>query len=272
VVTQSSDGVFRWVSPSLTPILGWDPRDWIGHRLEDFTHPDEVEVVRRARVDVFAGTNTVLNVRVRAVDGTFHWMQIVAALMSDADGSGTTIVASIRLVDDQVALERQLEHRAKHDPLTDLLNRDEVRSRLSVLLGHERRAGDRVAVVFADLDNLKEINDGHGHGAGDEALRSLAGRLRALVRSDDEVARVGGDEFLVVLDGVRDLADAKALTARMVEAARLPVPVWGGSLSMSVSAGVTLAEPDETVEQVVARADRAMYLAKERGRDQVVAS
>jgi diguanylate cyclase (GGDEF)-like protein len=126
-------------------------------------------------------------------------------------------------------------------------------------------------VVYADLDNLREINDGLGHGAGDEALRSLADRLRALARSDDVVARVGGDGFLVILDGVRDLADARALAVSMVESARLPVPVWGGSFTVSLSVGITLAEPGETCEEVIGRADRAMYEAKRRGRDQVVA-
>jgi diguanylate cyclase (GGDEF)-like protein/PAS domain S-box-containing protein len=272
VVTQSLDGVFQWVSPSLTRILGWHPHDWVGHRLEEFVDPDDAEALGRARVDILAGEHPVLTLRVRAVDGRLHWVQIVGGSMSGGGGSGAAIVASIRLVDDQVALEKELDHRATHDALTDVLNRDEVYSRLSRMLGHDRRAGGRLAVVYADLDNLKEINDGHGHGAGDEALRNLASRFRGLVRTDDLVARVGGDEFLVVLDGVRDLADAGALAMRMVESARLPVPLWGGSFTMTLSVGVTLAEHGETVDQVVSRADRAMYDAKQRGRDQVVST
>ncbi|HEY5135606.1 MAG TPA: sensor domain-containing diguanylate cyclase [Candidatus Nanopelagicales bacterium] len=226
---------------------------------------------REARAEIHAGGHPVRTLRVREPNGTHHWVQIVGGLMADGTGAGRGIVASIRLVDDQVALERELAHRARHDPLTGLLNRDEAHSRLSAMLGHEARAGGRIAVVYADLDNLKEINDGLGHGAGDEALRSLADRLRALARSDDVVARVGGDGFLVILDGVRDLADAQALAVSMVESARVPVPVWGGSFTVSLSVGITRAEPGETCEEVIGRADRAMYEAKRRGRDQVVA-
>jgi diguanylate cyclase (GGDEF)-like protein/PAS domain S-box-containing protein len=163
-----------------------------------------------------------------------------------------------------------IERQARMDALTGLANRREALTRLEQMLGHDPRTGHRIAVAFCDLDDFKTINDEHGHGAGDEALQVVAARVAALVRDNDLVARIGGDEILVVLDGVRDLADAQSLAEKIRQVARLPIPVLGGTFDITLSVGVTLAKTNEDVDALIARADRAMYEAKNTGKDRVV--
>ena len=119
------------------------------------------------------------------------------------------------------------------------------------------------------VDGLKEINDTLGHRAGDAALRTLAGRFTDAVRDGDSVARMGGDEFLVLLEGVHDETEAPDVAEKIRKVAEAPVVVGGHLLRTTVSIGVALARPGETADDVVARADRAMYTAKQTGRNRV---
>ena len=203
--------------------------------------------------------------------GNRHWIETHASPYLDATGRMDGFVATSRIVDAQVAAEQQLEHRARTDELTELLNRKEVLSRIETLGAQSRRTGQELGVLFCDLDRFKEINDIHGHAAGDEVLRATAMRLREVLRtSDDLAARIGGDELLVVLHGVRDMDDAVAIAEKLRSAATQPITTPSGPVSTTLSIGVTLAHPDETTDALVARADAAMYRAKQSGRNRVV--
>jgi diguanylate cyclase (GGDEF)-like protein len=125
-------------------------------------------------------------------------------------------------------------------------------------------------MVFCDLDDFKAVNDTYGHSGGDALLRSIARRLERAVRSGDIVARIGGDELLVVLNGVRDLDDAVSIAEKLRAEVRQPTPVPGGTATVTASVGVALAEPGEGIDDIVARADAAMYEAKRSGKDRVV--
>ena len=132
------------------------------------------------------------------------------------------------------------------------------------------RHGDATAVLFCDLDNFKEINDTFGHVPGDELLRTVATRIRMGLRSGDMAARIGGDELMVVLQGVRSLNDAMAIAEKLRRAVAEPIPTSAGYLSITLSIGVTMVQPDETHDAIISRADRAMYRAKQTGRNQVL--
>lgn len=125
-------------------------------------------------------------------------------------------------------------------------------------------------MLFCDVDRFKFINDTHGHAAGDETLRTLANRIRACVRSDDVCARMGGDELLVILDGTHALEDARQIAEKIRQAAEQPIPVGYTQVNTSLSIGLALAQPGEEFDQVMARADTAMYEAKKHGRSRVV--
>ena len=179
------------------------------------------------------------------------------------------IVASFRTIDLEIQAEEELERRARYDDLTGVLKRNEALQRLSVRGDSRRDPGGHRAVLFIDVDGLKQINDTHGHRAGDTALRTLALRIAEVVREEDPIARMGGDEFLVILEGVHDTGEAYAIAEKIRAACATPIVVAGEILTATVSVGVTLVGAHEHADEVVARADLAMYAAKQEGRNQV---
>ncbi len=269
VVLHARDGIMRWLSPSLHDLLGWHPEDWVGHRFEEFTHPDDIALAQERLKEITAGASRVTRLRLRATDGTYHWVEIHAAPFSDAAGQPAGIMAAFRGIDDQVRAEAKLVYQAQHDPLTGLLNREQVYRRLESMLTHGHRTGARTFVAYADLDNLKHTNDEHGHTAGDELIRCVAGRITTFLRDDDLVARVGGDEFLLILTGVRGVADATDLLERLLTKVNQPFDSSAGPLHPRLSIGVSEVDPDEDLVSLIHRADTAMYAAKAEGGNRI---
>ncbi|GGQ50047.1 GGDEF domain-containing protein [Couchioplanes azureus] len=160
--------------------------------------------------------------------------------------------------------EQTLAYHATHDELTALYNRRHITAEIDRALADlDRGALDEVTIMLCDLDGFKPVNDRYGHAAGDAVLRAVAARLAAVVRSGDLVGRLGGDEFLILCRGSAGL-EASALTARIADAVRAPIPVPGAEVSVGVTTGVAQARPGEVVdrEALVGRADAAMYAGK----------
>ncbi|MCB9012190.1 MAG: EAL domain-containing protein, partial [Actinobacteria bacterium] len=180
------------------------------------------------------------------------------------------IVITLRDVTHRRELEAQLERRALHDPLTGLANRtlftDRVRHALQRAV---RQPAAGTAVVFIDLDDFKAVNDGMGHGAGDELLREVGGRLRSCIRPADTVARLGGDEFALLLEDLDTPDQARHLAERALEMLKMPLHVGDLDLAVPASAGIAFATPDCTVDTILRDADLAMYSAKNAGKSQV---
>ncbi len=162
--------------------------------------------------------------------------------------------------------ELRIRHEAVHDPLTGLANRTLLRDRLEQALARSGREGSETGVLFVDLDNFKQVNDAYGHASGDQVLVELANRLRAAVRPADTVARMGGDEFVIVCEEVDERA-ALALGQRLRDAIHLPLLVGGAPHEVSASIGVALGQSG--ADSLLARADSALYRAKARGRGRV---
>ena len=166
---------------------------------------------------------------------------------------------------------RELEHLARHDNLTGLPNRAMFADRAEQAISAARRSGDRLALLFIDLDHFKEVNDRLGHEAGDLLLRQVAARIEAQVRESDTVARLGGDEFVVLLRNVQRSEDAASVATKVCDALRQPYDLGGQPAHITASIGVAL-YPDsgEDVDTLSRHADRAMYTAKQAGRDKVM--
>jgi len=197
------------------------------------------------------------------------WCQAPFFLFRTTLGQIDSIVASFRGIDTEVRAEAILERRASTDELTNLLNRKEVLERVEVL---NKRGGQKLAALWCDIDRFKVVNDTYGHAAGDAVLKSLADRIRGCLRSTDDMgARIGGDELLVLIHGVRDLQDAMDIAEKLRRAAAEPIPTAAGPITITLSIGVTVARPGERTDALMARADDAMYQAKNSGRNQVVA-
>jgi two-component system, cell cycle response regulator len=189
------------------------------------------------------------------------------------DASAAEVVARVRaarraqeMQEQLLTREHDLEAMAYYDELTGVANRRFVLRQLHALLSRARRHDQALSVVLLDADRFKALNDRHGHGAGDDVLRGLADRLRSRVREEDVVARFGGEEFLVVLPDTS--AEGAAIAAEDLRAsvAAEPFPVGRFALRLTVSVGWATWR-GESLERLVARADRGLYAAKEAGRD-----
>src|SRR3989442_11467889 len=171
------------------------------------------------------------------------------------------------------AIERErggiyIEYLAHHDPLTDLPNPTLLHDRLSLALEHARRNRLTLAVLFIDLDHFKEINDSLGHGTGDQLLQAVAARLCSCVRASDTVARVGGDEFTILLPEIKRAQDLVTVSSKILNNFRLPFLIGRRENSVTASIGASLYPNDgEDPDTLLKSADSAMYLAKEQGRN-----
>jgi diguanylate cyclase (GGDEF)-like protein/PAS domain S-box-containing protein len=173
-----------------------------------------------------------------------------------------------------VALERhstaaELAHRSLHDDLTGLPNRSLLLDRLQTGLDRIHRMGDELAVLFVDLDLFKRVNDSLGHHAGDDVLRTVADRLRAVIRPGDTVARVGADEFVIVCDRPGSLSTILSVADRLNESMKDPIRVGDDDVFLTVSLGLALSTPGIDALSLLRNADAAMLGAKQRGRDRL---
>ena len=168
----------------------------------------------------------------------------------------------VRLALVRTAEHQRLRHLAGHDPLTGVANRDSFRDRLAQALA----IGERdLAVAFCDLDRFKPVNDTWGHRTGDDVLVQVVARLREELRVGDELARIGGDEFTVLLREVPDATAAGQVANRLLAAVERPFDVPGGTVDIGISVGVALAGPGATADSLLATADAALYACKRAG-------
>jgi diguanylate cyclase (GGDEF)-like protein/PAS domain S-box-containing protein len=204
----------------------------------------------------------------RRADGGRIWTDVVVSLIRGRDGTPLYAVAMVEDVTERRSLQQQLRHQALHDPLTDLPNRTLFFERLtSALITPDPEA--RIGVCYLDLDGFKGINDTLGHDAGDELIRTVAGRLAArLTPSGHLVARMGGDEFVVLVEQVKDTADVIRVAELALDAVRAPVHLGGHVLNVSASVGV-VDRPVESADaaELMKAADTTLYWAKADGRD-----
>lgn len=269
VIRIDANDTVVWVSPSVTSVLGWKVADVVGHDAHEFLATEETQrQYRRDKARAFAGDGAVSRSEIRSVSGDVHWMEAHSSPFRQPDGRIDGLIAAMRIIDTEVQAEQALERRARIDDLTGLLNRKEFLDRLAGMVAR----GDRdFALLWCDIDRFKEVNDTHGHAAGDAVLHALGERIRGcLPRPDDLAARVGGDELMVVLRGVGGVDEAERAAERLRSVAAEPIPFDGAAIEVTLSIGATLPLPDEGIDAILARADDAMYRAKQEGRNRVV--
>jgi diguanylate cyclase (GGDEF)-like protein/PAS domain S-box-containing protein len=252
---------------SLADMLGRSLPSLIGAGIREITHPDDLRAAatQRARLELGIADTYLLEQRYLRSDGEFVWARTRVSVTED-EGVALAITHIEDVTDQRMAAER-LTHAATHDGLTELPNRAALVERLDELLG---RAGvGQVSVLFIDLDNFKMVNDSLGHGVGDELLRRIAGRLRHVMRDTDCLARFGGDEFVVFVDGGVDPA---IVAERLRRAVLAPVMIEEHELVVTASIGFAInSSSDLTADELLRDADAAMYRAKAAGRDRIEA-
>ena len=206
----------------------------------------------------------------RRRDGTLRWFRLVLVLVRDDAGEPDHLTMMLEDIDARKRAEAELIHRSNHDALTSLPRREFFVEQLADALARASLTGSGVGVVFVDLDNFKHVNDSAGHHAGDQLLAAIAARLSTAVRPADIVARFGGDEFVVLANGITDERDATQLAWRLAAALRAPFVISGAELAVSASFGVYYSsDRTENAEDILRKADAAMYTAKQQGRNRV---
>ena len=259
IAVVDASGLFIYASPSHERELAHDSTLLLGASITDFAHPEDAEGLQTA-LDHALLTPKV-EYRLRTGWGTWVWVESALRPAPSADG---TVVLSSRVIDDRKHLENELRRQATHDPLTGLANRILTNQQLDEALSTDHPS--LVGVLFCDLDKFKAVNDRLGHEAGDELLRLVANRLRQCLRHGDLLARFGGDEFVFLLDDIRELSDVYLVGKRVVEAFESPFLLRGEWYRLSVSVGGVCGARGQTTASAMLRdADAAMYAAKDKG-------
>ncbi len=204
----------------------------------------------------------------RRKNGQIYPQLLTISAVGDGDGKVAHYVSLFSDISAQKRHQRQLEHIAHHDALTNLPNRTLFADRLNQAMAQAKRRGVRLAVAYLDLDGFKEINDSHGHAMGDHLLMTLARRFQGAIREGDTIARLGGDEFVAVLIDIEQGDAADTLFQRLLEAAARPLEHNGVTLRVAASIGVTFYPQGQPLdgEQLLRQADQAMYQAKLEGK------
>ena len=252
--------------------MGIDPAEAVGRHLAEVLGPALYEDSRERLHRALAGERVGFEVLSQGVDVNRH-LQTVYIPDVQADG---TVAGIYTLSTDVTALkiiEHELTQLAHVDELTGLPNRRQFEAALQAALSRSKRNERPIALMLLDVDRFKEINDTHGHAAGDSVLREVANRIRNCTRVTDTVARLAGDEFVVILEGLRANDEAAYVARKIVESLRCPFDVDHRSVAFTASIGVALVNGnDDSPADVMSRADAALYQAKRAGRDGFVVS
>ena len=264
------DGRVQYVNKQLQSWTGYTEEELLGKDALWLVPPEERNSVRAAALKVLEGrTPEPYEYRLVTRFGESRW---VLGSVAAIEFRGKRAIAG-NFVDITVRklLEQQLQRQAFYDALTGLPNRLLFTDRLEHAVEGARRRGEPVALLFLDLDGFKAVNDRFGHASGDEALAAVASRLAGLVRREDTLARIGGDEFTVLLEGAHAENDALHVAERVVLAMRKPFDLWGHRLRLGVSVGLAVSEPGSAeASELLRRADIALYRAKAVGKSRVV--
>jgi diguanylate cyclase (GGDEF)-like protein/PAS domain S-box-containing protein len=258
---------------ALARMLKTTEKALLGRSVTSLTHPDDrdIDLAMWNELHGRISASVTEEKRLLGQRGEVIWVQNALAAVRQEDGEIGSFVAQFLDVTQKHEVDVTLKIMAHHDPLTDLKNRRAVLDQMHAVLSHPPRTGSHLGVLYCDLDHFKRVNDVHGHAVGDALLVEVAKRIQSSLREGDTVGRMGGDEFLVLLPQ-SDGEDSAVLVARKVlKAVHRPFVSGGLTLTPSMSMGAAIGEAGDDPDQVIARADQALYAAKEAGRDRVVA-
>jgi diguanylate cyclase (GGDEF)-like protein/PAS domain S-box-containing protein len=255
------------VNQALGDITGYTPARLLKMGFRDVTHPDDLFAEEDALRELVEGHEQRYAVEKRYIhaDGHVVWIALNLSAVHGEHGEVLYLISQMQDITERRKAEERLAHQALHDPLTGIPNRILFSDRMMTARARLRRdPGGALAILYLDLDGLKTINDSLGHDAGDRLLSEVSARLAAVIRPSDTLARIGGDEFAVLCEGV-DERTALAIAERLSAAVRQPITARRGEpLRVSVSIGIVLtSDPNRDTETLLAQADEAMYAAKQ---------
>ena len=263
----------RWghineANPAMALLFGGDP---VGRHVVEIIHPEDVDRVALSFFESAGrGQDWLIEFRILEPTGGIRWIRAHGRAHRGVDGEVAAAMSIWQDVTELKQVEDELRERATTDSLTGLPNRAIFYDRLAHSLALSPRSNTRVAVLFVDLDKFKPVNDDWGHAAGDRLLRLVGERLASCVRDGDTLARVGGDEFMVLAESIVAVDTARRIAERIVEAMTEPFLLPEGQAHIGASVGLAVSGPRSTPETLVHASDVALYRAKAGGGGRVV--
>jgi len=269
ILVLNSQVEVSYASPSVTRVMGYKPEDIQGLNGLTFVHADDLPETAESFKRSLEGTNedVPIEFRGRHADGEYRVLEAMSRRIVDATGE-PSVVVNFRDISEKKRAEEKIRFMAYHDALTGLPNRDLLQDRMDLAISQARRAEEELAVIYVDLDRFKNVNDAIGHSGGDELLTEIASRLSHCTRDGDTLARIGGDEFVVLVPRIATVQDAAEVARHILEALRRPVILHGEEFRTTASIGLAVFPEDgHDAATLIRNADVAMYRAKEKGRD-----
>ncbi|CAL62794.1 Hypothetical protein; putative exported protein; putative PAS and GGDEF domains [Herminiimonas arsenicoxydans] len=276
-IAIDQDGIIVEWNEQAEHLLGWTRTEACGRKVEQMIIPPAQRAAYAESLQDFlnTGASKVINRRVEVSalrrDGLEFPVELAVA--SVPRHNGWLFIAFLHDITERQLLQATLTNMALKDALTDLPNRRALMQKLPEAIVRAARLGKPLAVLFIDLDGFKGINDGYGHEAGDELLRTMGQRIVGVVRATDTVVRLAGDEFVVVLEMLNGDADALEVADKILQAIQQPFVLSAATVTLSGSIGIAMHWPQDLThaEQLITLADGAMYAAKKQGKNRAVA-
>ena len=267
ILIADPSGQIKYASPSVHAVLAVHGDSLVGTNMRDLVHPDDfARTMSTGPRPVAYRQNPIVEFRLRHADGRWPYFECVVRNLIQHKNIGG-IVYNARDITERKHAQEQLLFSATHDVLTGLPDRALFLERLqSVVDRMKRHPHEAAAVLFIDIDDFKVVNDCYGHVIGDALIKEVSNRLRACLRSDGTIARMGGDEFTVLVEDVTDPSDAIRVAERIQSSFEPPFLLEGLEVFKSMSIGIALTSPETSAEAVLQNADIAMYRAKSQGK------
>jgi diguanylate cyclase (GGDEF)-like protein/PAS domain S-box-containing protein len=287
ICTAGNDGYFKSVNPAMEKTLGFSKEELLSRPLLDFVHPspDDRNPAKTESIGKTGGRRTrSFQNRYLHKDGSYRLLEwyttsavdgVLYAVAKDitrqrqAEVEREELIVKLQKALEEIKIyEAELKKMALFDPLTHLPNRRLFFDRLNMTLEHNRRNKGIFSVLYLDLDDFKKVNDSLGHQAGDELLCVVTERLKKALRKQDTLARIGGDEFMVIVDQLTSAKDAEKVAEKIIASLATSIQLKAGSVNVGVSIGISLFPSDsDEAEELVRMADQAMYKSKSQGKN-----
>lgn len=246
-----------------------NPAEMIGRTDFDLSWSASAPLYRRDDIETLRSGTARINYEERQEreDGSSSWLRTSKIPLTDMEGNTIALLGLYEDITDRKKMENKLRELAHYDTLTGLVNRAFFLNQLERAISDRRHRRMPLALMYFDIDHFKHINDTYGHDTGDVLLRAFAERVMDTIREVDVFARLGGDEFALILEDLPNPEDAERLASKLVHAVRCPFEIGDRSLAVTTSIGITYLEPGMRADELIRRADQAMYSAKRAGRD-----